>query len=67
MILKHVVDDRQASGRTPISEDARRIYRTCQKLVSSIFTLGGGGERSRRRRSCTNRNWQGKTNTDRPR
>jgi hypothetical protein len=60
-ILKHVVDDQQASGRTLISEDARRIYMTCEKLVSSIFTLGGA---RRRRRSCTNRNWQRKTDTD---
>jgi hypothetical protein len=65
-ILKHVVDDRQASRRTPIREDARRIYMTCQKPVSSIFTLRGVGRR-RRRRSCTNRNWQRKIDTDRPR
>jgi hypothetical protein len=39
-----------------ISEDVRRIYRICQKLVSSIFTLARVGERSRRRRSYTNKN-----------
>jgi hypothetical protein len=66
-ILKHVVDNQQASGSTLISEDARRIYMTCQKPVSSIFTLGGARRRRRRRRRCTNRNWQRKTDIDRPR
>jgi len=50
-----------------ISEDARRIYMTRQKPVSSIFTLGGARRRRRRRRRCRNRNWQQKRDTDRPR